>query len=669
MWWAACCLLLIVACSHSAAPVLAIQDNEIDLYIRAKTTIVQENPKEACGHFLKLSQSPTFSLKDVAHVQALNVCPTEQVKDSLQRPVPDWLKKDERNAQLKHQATDTEKALLIIETPQYFLSRDRVLTYQEALSDSEISSDSRKRIQDALYAIAPRFNPKPEPKDVFRVSKDLRSVRDFEKARKLLSAVAKDKKQTIENRMMALKEIYQTYKIQRHLKKQYLDSAKQWAELIKPGTPEFKKHIALFAEANYTRLRTLWTESGTEEPLKIIDKLEKQLSGMYPRHDLFWLRAKMFEEKNDAPNAIVNFEKALKEPNIGLRDQEKVLWSLAWLQLKQKDFSGAKTHLSAAVALKDVSPFAKFKYTFWLAEAELRNNLVDESHKLFNQLTQDDTFGFYGIMAHHRLQKSFPALNSAPSEVPITLLTEEDRKIFNALVSSRETDLASQFLSFTFISKKRVLDLSQDEAEQLFQLLAKAKNYKMVFDIFNQIPFDQQRKILSHHPEILFPRPYNDVVEAAAAKSAIEAELIYSIMRQESSFDAQARSPMDAMGLLQLLPEVAQRIAKRLQIPYNSYDDLNDAATNISIGADLLKTQQKRFDDKFILYVASYNASDSAVKQWQSRHQGDPMEFIESIPYEETKSYVKLVMRNYIIYKKLRFGEDFKTFPQHLLSL
>ena len=80
----------------------------------------------------------------------------------------------------------------------------------------------------------------------------------------------------------------------------------------------------------------------------------------------------------------------------------------------------------------------------------------------------------------------------------------------------------------------------------------------------------------------------------------------------------------------------------------------------------------KSFDNKFSLYVASYNASSSAVRNWHKRsvaNQNDDIMFIEDIPYEETKAYVKLVMRNFIIYKKLKYGDEYKNFPRELLNI
>lgn len=664
----ACIVILFAACSHSAAPVSGLAENDIDLYIRAKT-LAATKPAEACPVFLKLSQSSSFALKDVAFVRSLYFCTPEVAPGDNMRIIPDWLKKEERLAQFKRLATFKEKALLIIDSPQFFPSRDRVSTYQKALEEKDLSDDQRKKIETALYSIAPRFNPKTDPKDLFRVTKDLRSVRDFDKARKLLNAVITDKKQSTESKMAALKEIYLTYKIQRHLKAEYLNSARNWANHIKPKTADFKKHIGLFTESQINLVRTLWTEVSSEEPLKILETLEKQLNGVYSRHELFWLRARMLEEKNDIPGAIANLEKSVKESGIPLKDHERALWSLAWLELKQKNFAAAKTQLNTLISMKDISPFARLKYTFWLAETEQRDQHAEDANKLFDQLTQEDTFGYYGLLAHQRLNKNLSPLATTPAEVAITLLTEVDRKIFNSLIKANDFDLASQFLSATLISKHRPQDLSLDEGAQLLQLIAKAKNYKLVFEIFNQLPFDKQKKVLALHPEILFPRPFAEAIAQAEQKTSTEAELIYSIMRQESSFDPQARSPMDAVGLLQLLPEVAQKVAKRINAPYNGFEDLNNEATNILLGADLLKKQQERFENHFILYVASYNASDSAVRQWRERNKGDSIEFIENIPYEETKAYVKLVMRNYIIYKKLRFGEDFKSFPQYLLEL
>ena len=140
-------------------------------------------------------------------------------------------------------------------------------------------------------------------------------------------------------------------------------------------------------------------------------------------------------------------------------------------------------------------------------------------------------------------------------------------------------------------------------------------------------------------------------------------------MRQESAFNPKARSFADAFGLLQLIPEVAQRANKKIEGTYKNADDLFNPQLNIKLGSYYLKQQWELYNNRFILASASYNATDRAIKSWiKTRYDGDTLQFIEDIPYEETRNYVKLVMRNYIFYKLI--NSDGKIdFPEYCLQM
>jgi soluble lytic murein transglycosylase len=169
---------------------------------------------------------------------------------------------------------------------------------------------------------------------------------------------------------------------------------------------------------------------------------------------------------------------------------------------------------------------------------------------------------------------------------------------------------------------------------------------------------------------LLFPQPWSDEVRTASLQSGVQEELIYAIIRQESAFDPRARSGADAFGLMQLLPEVAENLSKGAQVPYSQMDDLYEPRTNINLGAAHLKELLARNKGQFILAVASYNANENAIRNWmKTRYRGDALEFIEEIPYEETRTYVRLVMRNLIFYSLLRSKNASIEFPGWLLKL
>lgn len=136
--------------------------------------------------------------------------------------------------------------------------------------------------------------------------------------------------------------------------------------------------------------------------------------------------------------------------------------------------------------------------------------------------------------------------------------------------------------------------------------------------------------------------------------------LAYAIARQESAFDPQAVSPANAKGLLQLLPSTAKRVASKYQMAYAEEKLTEDPAFNATLGSHYLGEQIDRFDGSLIMTFAAYNAGPNRVDQWIKRY-GDPrgkgvdaaVDWIERIPFTETRDYVQRVMENYQVYKML----------------
>jgi soluble lytic murein transglycosylase len=136
--------------------------------------------------------------------------------------------------------------------------------------------------------------------------------------------------------------------------------------------------------------------------------------------------------------------------------------------------------------------------------------------------------------------------------------------------------------------------------------------------------------------------------------------LAYAIARQESAFNPSAVSPANAKGLLQLLPATAKKVASRYQMAYAEDKLIDDPAFNATLGSHYLGEQISKFNGSYILTFAAYNAGPSRIPQWIKRY-GDPrgkpvdevVDWIENIPFTETRDYVQRVMENYQVYKSL----------------
>ena len=154
----------------------------------------------------------------------------------------------------------------------------------------------------------------------------------------------------------------------------------------------------------------------------------------------------------------------------------------------------------------------------------------------------------------------------------------------------------------------------------------------------------------------VFPTPYLDLVQTAAKNEQLSPNAIYAVMRQESAFDPGATSPANAYGLLQLIPPTARRLADKLHEPFSDSQLLTPDA-NIRYGAEYLAQLSGYFSGNFTLMAAAYNAGPDAVFRWLSAPEKIGMDvFVARIPFEQTRSYVEIVLGNLARYQYLDGG-------------
>jgi len=153
---------------------------------------------------------------------------------------------------------------------------------------------------------------------------------------------------------------------------------------------------------------------------------------------------------------------------------------------------------------------------------------------------------------------------------------------------------------------------------------------------------------------LLFPQPYWKELVADAGNNGLDPYLVASLIRQESEFNAGAVSHANAYGLMQLLPSVGKSMAKKHAIKHFDARQLLDPSVNLQLGTMNLKQVLNRFGGQVEYALAAYNAGDTPVRQWlASNDYKDVPEFVESIPYSETREYVQAILRNREMYRAL----------------
>jgi soluble lytic murein transglycosylase len=154
--------------------------------------------------------------------------------------------------------------------------------------------------------------------------------------------------------------------------------------------------------------------------------------------------------------------------------------------------------------------------------------------------------------------------------------------------------------------------------------------------------------------EQLFPRPFWEELRRDATANQLDPHLVASLIRQESEFNPAAISHANAMGLMQLLPSVGKNLAKEMKIRHFSSDELLLANTNLQLGTRYFKHMVDHYDGQVQYALAAYNAGEDRVDDWRKNGNfSDVEEFVESIPFTETREYVQAIMRNAMIYKLL----------------
>ncbi len=169
--------------------------------------------------------------------------------------------------------------------------------------------------------------------------------------------------------------------------------------------------------------------------------------------------------------------------------------------------------------------------------------------------------------------------------------------------------------------------------------------------------------------EVRFPLAHQQQVLNQAAKQQINPAWAYAIIRQESAFTADARSHAGALGLMQLLPRTARDMARSLRVRKPRQRDILKIDTNIKLGVGYLKKVQDRYQGHPVLATAAYNAGPRNVKRWLPDNGTVAADiWIETVPFKETRDYLKRVLTYTVIYEE-RLGQEPKSLLERMTPI
>ncbi|HLE10250.1 MAG TPA: lytic transglycosylase domain-containing protein [Bacteriovoracaceae bacterium] len=621
----------------------------------------------ACQAFKELSEQKDFPLFELAFIKTLTACsygPEELIKiwETAEDQVPGWLKELYLNVSLNlaaHLEMKEQIANFSFQLSKYGrVQHEKIRLINSALentSDPKLSTKFRNR----LYAISPRLNPIINNNNIEEVARDFEKSRMFDKARELYQNIIDGKNISFAKQIELMNRIAMSYKLERKLDA-FRKKTGEISELINSkfqNTPQSEEYKNALISNEIKFARALWTSDNGEKAKKILLNILKHApSNPNTRATILNSLGGISMEARDLELAIIYYKEALLSGDIGADLRDQLCWNVGWIYYHLKKFSNAQETFSSCQA-NSVSNSYRLKLKFWEARALHSSGNTDRAVDLFNELVLADEYGYYGIMAARELGLSY-----SPLEVE-NPPTAELIPTFEWLISVGEHTLASKFIT-NYNSKKR----NPTDRLKIIPLLARAHAYDILIEEFYKLDDKIRGKVTGQYVKLLFPTPFLSISKKAADKFKIDSEFIHSIARQESSFNPVARSFADAFGIMQIIPERGAELSRRYNIPYTDFKSLFNESTNINMGAALLKELLAKYEGCMVLATASYNASESAINQWlRDRYNGDMVEFIEMIPYQETNHYVKIVLRNFINYKRIAADEEFE-FPNKILQ-
>ena len=356
-----------------------------------------------------------------------------------------------------------------------------------------------------------------------------------------------------------------------------------------------------------------------------------------------------FGRKDDAAQMYLNVIKQF--PNSALRDDAH--WRLAWLYYRAGDpVSAAATFKSLAGQSKNGSLGAAALY--WQARSAEKSGEVETAKQLYRQTFNAGAESYYQELSFRALERLGEPVEEPVVARPLPVAESEPAtsgEIDFHLTRARELiALSLQQLAIAELDEVNAKTKANGRFRNiLLREYFRSHAYGRSLNIAGQATLSQ-----SERNYYRYPLAYWELIQQKAAEREIDPYLVLALIRQESLFDTRARSPASALGLMQLIPPTATRVAKQLGLAAPSQEKLFEADVNLTLGMQYLKDLLARYSNNWHKALAAYNAGEAAVDRWEREIVTDDIEeFVERIPYLETRGYVKLVLRNHRIYKRL----------------
>ena len=405
-------------------------------------------------------------------------------------------------------------------------------------------------------------------------------------------------------------------------------------------------------KALYQIGRILWNRNENGQALEYFKVIMEQYPNSPYIDRSHYAAGDIYESFGRQEEAIALYSSVPRNfPNSPVRDN--AIWRLAWLYHRAGELEQASATFRT-LAAQATDPVLRTAALYWQGRNAEKLGNAEIAARLYRQIVDSGEESYYQALAMRALARTGIVIEE-PKTNNLPPLAEADPPLNrkSSFHLSRARALAAIALHRMAVAELEEIDRRSRKLSPVRALLMREYFRNQAYDrslaIANQLPGS-----VSERNFYRFPLAYWDTIQQKAQERELDPYLVLALIRQESLFDARARSPAAALGLMQILPSTAARVAKQIGLALPVNEKLLEPELNLTLGTQYLKDLLQRYSNNWFKAIAAYNAGETAVDRWEREITTDDIEeFVERIPYLETRLYVKLVMRNHRIYKQM----------------
>jgi len=445
----------------------------------------------------------------------------------------------------------------------------------------------------------------------------------------------------------------------------------------------------------------------TEASAVLQDMLQRYPQGVHLAEAYYWLGT-VYQRQNQPDNSIQAYEMGLAQPPASPWTA-KTLWTLARFQEERQELARAlelyqrlgqdfPTHEQAATSLwlagwlhyrqrhyqTAVTLWQGFEQRFprspllpqvlyWQARAAQQGSHQESALRLYQRVVTDYPAHYYSTQAHAGLRAAGvrPTL-AAGKTLPTTPVLLHDSTLLPEAAQGQPSKARFHFMR---VQELQQLQMYQPAGQEIRALAAvvpttpaaqyflaslyvdnqqRPAAFRMLNSVVEALSPAEVRGLPHDFWTTLYPQVFWPEISQQAQTAGLNPYLVLSIIRQESAFNPTAISSSGARGLMQLMPTTAQEVLTRLKLPQEPVSRLHDPQLSITLGTHYFAGLMQRYQGNVVLALAGYNAGPGRASRWRQHWSGVPTdEFVERIPLDETRNYVKLILRNLMMYERL----------------